>query len=371
MAETLLEYLRRPNPKILHATPLGTRKKSKSVSKNPLYTYPRWIKKWEGVEWDTLRCKYEAALGISKERGHIELSHRDRTIKDEDGFSDIVFLWNKEIISKALVDFQEHMGHDQPMVMVRGNKAGKCPGPTRALKPDWASIVQSGAQVESDAAILEHSILPGDSKYSKNWTSSEIENGRCLYNSPNEFPRWLWPLAQIFTYCYRLEKRYGYLITDEELVLVRIGPKKDKPPPPGPRDPKRLVIEESGKDGLLEWVSVPWCNGRTADGHEVEDGNGMSVNTALWCLHLLAFADNSIKWTYESLAETDVTEEYLSSFTSPQIDGNSDRALGSFRVGSDEENGFFVPELVAAKRNARPKKRGRPRKRGVSKIQKR
>ena len=81
---------------------------------------------------------------------------------------------------------------------------------------------------------------------------------------------WMLPLRQVATYCSKTERRYGYLITDQELVVIRITKTSSK----------------SKSVNVLEYRSISW-NGDTTD--------GMTMNLALWLLHMLAnYTDSSL-----------------------------------------------------------------------------
>ena len=101
MKETLLDYLKRPNPEIIHLERNG-KKRSKSQTKTPQYVSPTLIKKWQGVETQISEYLSSAALGACKKRTEINIDTDERRIRGEEGFGDIVFKWNKEIVTRAL-----------------------------------------------------------------------------------------------------------------------------------------------------------------------------------------------------------------------------------------------------------------------------
>ena len=94
----------------------------------------------------------------------------------------------------------------------------------------------------------------------------------------------------VHTYCVKVNARYGYIIMDEELVVLRIHPNENAEKTKGPRTytPK----EAAKNDGILECTLISW-----------ESGDQLSVNLALWWLHLLAACNGSIEWGYPPLAE--------------------------------------------------------------------
>jgi hypothetical protein len=92
----------------------------------------------------------------------------------------------------------------------------KCP----KNRPDLGGIQRSC----NSSVIVEKSanILPGDTKLSKKWSSDSIKSG-VVVEDDTQLDR-LQLIKQIFAYCVKSNARYGYLITDQELVVVRIRP---------------------------------------------------------------------------------------------------------------------------------------------------
>lgn len=295
MAETFLQFLRRPNPEIKHMVQRDDegKKPSKSSTRNLSYCFPTYIRRWNEIQVSVLKRLFDDILGTTKARAQIDNS--PRAIQNESGFGDIVLEWNRKITSQALLESQEYMGFNEIIEMVRGCNAEKFPGGSR-LGPDWATVVNADAPADSDVIYPPPSIMPGDSKYSRRWTSADIRMGKNKFTNPRKvkIPPWMWPVSQIYTYCRWLRTRYGYLITDQELVLVRIGPFENSPPTesakqvldPDESDEDLFEYDTSAegmlecavaKKGMLEFASIPWCNGRTVEGEEVEEGNGMST----------------------------------------------------------------------------------------------
>lgn len=167
---------------------------------------------------------------------------------------------------------------------------GQAEWPAKGLEPDWAGI-KTGGEHEVDKP---KNILPGDTKVSKKWTSAGIESG----DVPDfdKKPGWIESLGQIFTYCTKANARYGYFITDEELVVFRIRPRiearTDKP--------DNTPAQQAEKDGVLEFKSIPWEN------HSPDpdaDNDNLTVNLALWWLHIMAAESSSIEEQYPPLKD--------------------------------------------------------------------
>ncbi|KAK7191785.1 hypothetical protein PSPO01_02234 [Paraphaeosphaeria sporulosa] len=298
MAQTLLDYLRQQNPTLgqIH------HKSGSTNTKNSQYKVPQRVARWEGFDSGTLQKMYPILLNRVRTRDALGFRPVDLQVKGENGgFSDVVYCWNREIVVRALEETREYIRHGDLVYMVRGEKARHPQGATKGFRPDWAAIL-----LDADGKARGSSptnFLPGETKYSEKWRSAWVEVGdfKHMFNSQNELPEWFKPLAQVFTYCYHLKTRYAYIITDEELVLFRVGPSEDGPEP----SPTtwQCEVEALRFHGKIEFVSVPWINGRSEEGVELGGPNELSVNTALWWIHLQAAHKNSIEWTYPSLEE--------------------------------------------------------------------
>lgn len=66
------------------------------------------------------------------------------------------------------------------------------------------------------------------------------------------------------------------------------------------RDIKKALRDSLIKNGFMEWVSVPWTNYR--DG-ELDTYRSLTVNLALWFVHILAGNKYEVDWRYGNLEE--------------------------------------------------------------------
>jgi hypothetical protein len=191
------------------------------------------------------------------------------------------------VVEQALEETREHLGSENTIFMEASYQATKMP---RNYEPDWAAILKKRG---SDPKNQVPSIMPGDTKYG--WKSQDVVLGPMprTQHLRSTDPRWA--IMQIFSYCVHLHTRYGYIITDEELVLFRIGLNKSSSA--GPSDWKTLE-SELRKGGTIEFESIPWSNGN----HQTGD-RALSVNLALWWIHLQAVKDNAIRAEYPPLMD--------------------------------------------------------------------
>lgn len=199
--------------------------------------------------------------------------------------------------------------------------------------PDWAGIQPALSQ--ADVRGIKNSsinILPGDTKVSKKWLSDDIVDG--ALDTDYTPDNWQRPLKQVYTYCVRANSRYGYIITDKELVVIRIGPSTQEKSPISTQESSQgfdvvqtipEITEESsqgcfeydeGNDcvlpnpifnkmkrdgGILEYKAIPWTNDNGGKPRRAHDP--MTVNLALWWLHMMASVSSIIKERYAPLSK--------------------------------------------------------------------
>lgn len=180
------------------------------------------------------------------------------------------------------------------------------------LCPDWAGTVHSGRPPYVNR-------VPGDTKQSENWRST-------MNNSLSTAVReeFLKPLRQLLLYCIRTKTRYGYILTDLEAVVFRRTKSEEPSAPLSQNRPRRQpptthqrvtslssVISETSRMSLdtsgspytdegnpdvdeapLEMAVIPWANSGVEK---------ISINLAIWFIHLLAASDISIEESYPTL----------------------------------------------------------------------
>jgi hypothetical protein len=160
------------------------------------------------------------------------------------------------------------------------------------LNPDWSAIyILPWAEGQEKPA----NILPGDTKLHFKWKSQDIKRTM----SSDLKAQWTKPLRQLVTYCIMAESRYGYIITNCELVVLRMSYTGTTSLRRVKNESMMTPIDESvHKDEYkVEWKAISF------DTHD-ETGQAMemTVNLALWWLHMLAMNDRSIQSSYCSLA---------------------------------------------------------------------
>ncbi|KAL1625561.1 hypothetical protein SLS56_007308 [Neofusicoccum ribis] len=277
-----------------------------------------WIQKWEEfdrMDRGILFDMYPELLNHERRRPDIpEIDPLLRDVWKHDSVQNIHDRWNATVVCEALKETKDFFGQEDQIWMILGSSAQPLKTAPKAypLRPDWAAIFKTkGWKPGQDAA---KSMMPGDTKVSTGWKSEEIVPGSTM-KATTRREEWFKPLAQIFTYCRTLRVRYGYLITDQELVAVRIGYRTKVPKKKG----KRTVdaeMDHMDKDGWLEYARVTWT--------QEESSSSLTVNLALWWLHLLAANDNSIRWKYPPLKEETLYGQGRSTVHEHEQSQNSD-----------------------------------------------
>ncbi|KAL8745926.1 MAG: hypothetical protein Q9190_001987 [Brigantiaea leucoxantha] len=208
-----------------------------------------------------------------------------------------------------------------------------------SLRPDWAGIYYS-------AGFPYLNLVPGDTKQSQKWNSNmDVPASR------EEFKK---PLRQVLTYCIEANSRYGYIITDRELYVFRRTKSPEPDFPLSTNRPQRQRTHErfssigsttsaattmsSGSpytdagnpdinEAPLEVLSIPWEN----SGH-----NTITINLALWFIHMLAASDNSVQEWYPQLGSWQVIGEDKGKYTYQQSGSNrtTQKLPKGARIGS-------------------------------------
>ena len=310
--KTILEYLTSDNPNLVYDPNQLLKSHKQLNTTNAQYQNPKYILRWEDFRYDSLEAIYNGRL---RKLLNLEISNCiDRStiprlpfceIHDEDSLETLLIKWNHSVVSDALRVTQKSNKAQGKMYMVRGGQAKRIPN----FLPDWAAVLRVSTRQRTS------SILTGDTKVSWKWNSRRVELGEV--DEVFMGSRWLEPIKQIFSYCRKLNVRYGYIITDEELVVTRILPFLEdhlKSPantqeseisissPKNPAiisEPSKKSLQnlkaEDFKNGTLEFKAIPWKIGASDD--------ALTINLALWWLHMMALENNETCYDYPPLAE--------------------------------------------------------------------
>ncbi|KAL8853718.1 MAG: hypothetical protein Q9221_001529 [Calogaya cf. arnoldii] len=291
---TLLDYLRTANPE-LDCT--GCRPGPTNTTQGKfLYKSPGAIQPWKDFEFDKLKVMdsgdfqklLESRHDFQDYSGIAEMPYR--RIYDEASLESFLDIWNWRVVSEALAAAQD--GHADSsrhgrVFMARGGQACfpempvKREGTNRRLRPDWAGIIQQPGSPDQPP-----NILPGDTKLSCKWHSSKIESGRVP--DIGNVGGWLPAIRQTYTYCIKTNAQYGYLLTDQELLAVRISwlPVSDD------ESFKPSTTIQAQRRGILEYKAIPWDHDETETNSSAP---GLTINLALWWLHMMAAVAHEMK----------------------------------------------------------------------------
>ena len=303
---SMLDYLRKKDPSISrNECQPGPNTKSGSG----YWKVPTRIEEWRDFEYDSLQSMYGGKLqGILNSQFSLHDFSKHippcpfREIWDENSLETLVVKWNQSTVCEALLATHRRLGpHHGHVVMVKGGQAhNPVPEKKGLLRPDWAAVIRYTRR-----GGKPKNILPGDTKLSKKWSSGKIVLEGL--DKEGKDADWILPLSQVYTYCLHSDSRYGYIITDKELVVLRCRPE--------PRS--ELLSDEEGDEsqasinatpaqralrtgGILEYKAVLWGNGSKGS---KSDPNLLTVNLALWYLHLMAAENSHIEDHYEPLRD--------------------------------------------------------------------
>jgi hypothetical protein len=196
--------------------------------------------------------------------------------------------WTHTVVHKALFEAQNQCPalHGPFVDMV----PGCCASSKKRLMPDWAGV--RGSMMEGYDRPKK--ILPGETMASYKWKSTEV--GATEVGSLYE-QHWVWPIMRVFTNCISLDTRYEYIITDEEAVMFRVRARRNQNGGLG----NMFSMENS----TIEFVSVPYTT-ISSSRIGIKEKQRLTVNLALWWLHILTANDCSIQEKYPPLQEEDL-----------------------------------------------------------------
>jgi hypothetical protein len=329
--KTLLDYLRVQDPVLVSDKCRGG---ANTKSKTAKYVTPRWIDKWEDFEYDSLQSIYGGALDrvLKRDFPLKDFSAIPRIpfceVFDENSLEALLTKWNQSVVSEALSAAQECLHKPQTSKAIYMARGGQGDFPeSEKFRPDWAGVQPATLQIEGlRGSSKPWNILPGDTKVGRKWSSCDIVPGLVQHQwMPKD---WIRPLSQIYTYCVKAQARYGYIISDKELVVVRIRPSlqmDDSQPTNDSQDSwqefasvrnksRRKTTNDSDNcdenietrdpmldNGRLEYKAIPWNSTKTED--QQQDCDSLTVNLALWWLHIMASVSSNIEGQYPALKE--------------------------------------------------------------------
>ena len=310
------------------------------------------LKELEGVTWQNLSATFREVLAERMGKPRIadvhDIPELKKTIVEEDGLTTLAEHWNEPIVEHALDGTHERLCAMYPEGSLCSGKLHFMKNDGRGHvqdkngnnhKPDWCVFQE---QVSGDVK-LDVKLVFGDTKPARKFRSRYIkETGASQHRES------FYPLEQITKYMWLGKTRYGFLLTEEELVLVRLSLTKkaaidadveeeeesqeqmlnesmgvglqSQPDPETTIDFSSMSRSRpsdlyAGSDDavwtVLEWSRIPWSS---------SGPDKMTVNLGLWWWPVLAIQSCSIK------------------------DGSKYTGLGERRRGHSPE--FELPQLA-------------------------
>ena len=301
---TLRDYLTTANPTLQPAwvseydeeidkSPPQKKKKKKrpdsaSSTKNEAYPILDTISEWKEFKLETIVELFgdptSSILNQSYDLQDFSNTHPCFSqISDEDSLEALLIKYTQSTILEALQKTTNSL-LDQEVTMVRGGQASLFHLDNRKdLRPDWAGRCH---------LQKANNILPGETKPSRVFSSKVLRECADRHDHvKNPTADYLWPARQLTAYCVYSHMRYGYIITDEELIVVRVGTLVEQ----RKNAPDHELLEDTVDNPRLEWQSIPWNHGN--------DRSKITVNLALWALHVLAASNGLLDWKYSELAK--------------------------------------------------------------------
>ncbi|KAI1399237.1 hypothetical protein F4819DRAFT_426964 [Hypoxylon fuscum] len=374
MAPTFLHYLTLANPKVD-----SSESKEGDPTKIPRVYGPHDCKLWADVTWENLEATFGEALR-QEAHDHITRDVDDAAsvktdVLEEASVITLIETWNQKVVQRALHGTRDILIKNQlkgPLsrgVIYFAKNDGE--GHMRCergnvQRPDWCVYQKKPAEKK----VRFDNIVPGECKPAKKWKSEWI-------NSDDERlkKKARKALQQITKYMYLGKTRYGFIISEEELVPVRLsmfyrqkdalegrvvaehreqqiadtsevygeGDEPYNPHSPGiPLEAGQTLGAPFINPGnrirlLLEYCQIPWA----------ASGIGsLTVNLTLWWLPLLAVQNSSIKGTdtYTSLGEMarGGSPEFKEQEQRDKVDNNTTLAQTSTRKRRAETQAYPI-----------------------------
>ncbi|KAI0408665.1 hypothetical protein F4802DRAFT_359759 [Xylaria palmicola] len=327
-ARNIFEYLTTKNPDVVHQTA------GKSLTANPKFITPKRVKPWHEFNFSTIEEIFDKQLMRECMRPRLmhhiypPPSSRNLIEKDEDSTIWILQSWTIPMVNAALETVGESLNpvfwaarslgtSSRPSVAPSESSMGRTPTKTQPGRQAKKKVVSSERRRKSKSFIPDGGglpfsslstlqagkgaadILPKEIKPGTKWTSEDLalgklvdENGEWLKGAKWQRPAA--PLRQIYTYCVQAKSRYGCIVTSKEVLAIRIRAEE-------------LVsdLDTSMREhGLMEWKSIKWSAHREEG--EPEEYRELTMNMALWILHVLAGNDHDIKEAYNPLKKEKV-----------------------------------------------------------------
>ncbi|KAI2633061.1 hypothetical protein GGS26DRAFT_65781 [Hypomontagnella submonticulosa] len=306
MPTSFLEYLTLPNPNAD-----SSRCKDGYSTKSMSGYGPDDVKPWTDLTLENLEMSYKNILLQPMDEPRIrsarEISPERTRLFEESSVQTLAEDWNEKVVQHVLNGTRSILHQELPdgpfnngkIYFTKNRGQGHIKdGRGVRQKPDWCLYQKGGV---ADAECYRN-LLPGDIKPAKKWKSIWIES-----SDQDEKKKADLVLAQITKYMSLGNTRYGFILSEEELVAMRLSRfirdkealeelAQDKSEFEKhladstmnlEKDPDGSFGGADQTDGiLLEYCGIPWA----------ASGIGsFTVNLTLWWLSVLAVQGAPIK----------------------------------------------------------------------------
>lgn len=200
------------------------------------------------------------------------ITDSQRVIIDEERVDDVALQWNVKVVKEPLRAAAARMLNDDvnPSRVSVGKRLFTFPNPYKKtgpgrkndLKPDMT--IHINPKDDRDRAEM---LVMGDNKYSGAWDFEEswriLKQGGKIGFKPS-----MRPFRQIATYCKVGRTRYGYIMSDQELLAVRV----------------HCDLDQAGAEhwGMEVSHPIPWD----------ASSRSLTVNLAIWWLGAMAMNES-------------------------------------------------------------------------------
>lgn len=295
----LVDYLIGENPQVQikpRNSSTGNGKRTKSCTTNPKYPTPSKLQRWDEFDFPTLSSLFNEEVHRKLQTTYNDLHDfsyvpkASLEISNEHSLEALLIKSIHSVVLEALEITSDDLLSERVLMAPGGRGALAKVLHADELGPDWAG---------TSSTQEDNNILPGDTKLSRNWKSDDIskipmKDGLIMADTGKAAAP-IEPLKQILHYCIQSYMRYGYLITDEELVVFRVGLADENKESDSNASADELYWKMRKQRVKMEWQSIPWNN----HGQERE----LTIKISLWVLHLLAANNGALDWKYKPLAD--------------------------------------------------------------------
>ncbi|KAF5026129.1 hypothetical protein F66182_1777 [Fusarium sp. NRRL 66182] len=295
MPQTILDVLVQPKPELDFSSVPG----GQNTSSQYWIPVTAW-RPWEDFTYQNLLSIYEKPLGASwRDPPSIDMaSGFDRQVRDEQSMDYFLAKYIWPHVNAALEQATSILDWGDERFYLGPGSWCHCTGP-----PDWGLV--SNYRVEQGKFW---NLLPGDTKLFAKWRPDMIQS-----QIPGERRQWSLPLSQVGTYAVESGSRYGFIITDQSLVVLRFTKERigegltSSRPSRGiePQIHQRVASGETDVSSLMESMSLDSFGGQSYINHDLAHtelhppeyaviamsahGRGkLTVKLSIFCLCLMA-----------------------------------------------------------------------------------